>query len=85
MNYYIPNTDTVESDEPIYQDLEASKAFNKYVRTLEKLGTISSSNEELLGLYVLIKELEIFYTTREDKRFLEDIKYCIKTKSCLFN
>lgn len=89
MTYYIPNTDAVVSDETIYKDIEANKAFNKYIRTLEKLGTINVHNEELLCLYVLVRELEDFYTTStlitdEIRDFIEDMKYCIKTKSCLF-
>lgn len=90
MVYYIPNTDTIISDEEVYQDTEAYKAHSKYVRTLEKLGTIDSKEEEMLGIYLLVKELYIYYSindlfTDDIKNTLLTIEYCIMNNSCLFN
>lgn len=88
MSYYIPNTDEILDAETPYNDEEAAKAFNKYVKTLQQIGYIDNNNASSLLIYVFVMQYYSLYKdTMEDdtKKTIISIINCIKSNSCLFN
>lgn len=87
MNYYIPYTDTVYTDDTYYIDSLAEKAFNKYLNTIRQIGYIDSNDVNVLIIYPFLVE---YYNSIEDiddetKKDIVNMIDCIKNNSCLFN
>lgn len=88
MCYYIPNTDEIIGAEVHYNDEKATKAFNKYIKTLQQIGYVDSNNASSLLIYVFVMQYyETYKDTMDDdtKKTVLDIIDCIKSNSCLFN